>query len=120
MASNPSCFLRSVSLPLPSLSVSFILPGFSGHCTPFLCTPEDRTVWGDVPRALFQLLGPKAEPHLDLPLNLGWGELSRKILAKLGSASPFRECGELDPFLHPAVAMAQAVEEDSQRSSVLM
>lgn len=60
------------------------------------------------------------EPLPDLSLNLDWHELSRKILAKLGTASPFRECGELDPFLHPAVAMAQAVEEESRRSSVLM
>lgn len=89
---------------------------------PHLFSASQKAQWlgGGAPQNSLPLLEPKAEPYPDLSLNLGWRELSRKIRAKLGSASPFRECGELDPLLHPAVAMAQAVEEDSQRSSVLM
>lgn len=106
-----SCGL-SPSLPPPPPSISFILPGFFGHHIAFLCSPEGRVAW--------RSLEPQVKPHPALSPNLGWRELSRKILPKLGRASPFRECGELDRFLHPAVAMAQAVEEDSRRSSVLM
>lgn len=45
-------------------------------------------------------------------------ELLKKILANLGSTSPFRECCELDPFLHPAVAMEQPVKGKILRGAV--
>lgn len=45
-------------------------------------------------------------------------ELTRKTPAKLGSTSPCRERCELDPFLHPAVAMEQIVKGKILRGAV--
>lgn len=42
----------------------------------------------------------------------------QESLAELGSTSPFRECCELDPFLHPAVAMEQTVKGKILRGAV--